>query len=170
MRVHFASGEHPFTGWLNIDLYCPADLAVDLNDELPAEIDGITHAYVGHYLEHITPTQATKFLARIRPRMRAGGQIHVIGPDVEKADLFYRAGMIPAHLRQHVGRCIIPDDPGGESHLWDCTGRAVESMLVKTEWRHVREMPIQLLPADIPMINPAGWQFYVTARTESLPG
>lgn len=161
--VHFASGEHLFPApWVNVDLYCPSDLAIDLNEEFPPALGGITHAYVGHYLEHITPKQGKLFLSRVKQRMALGGKIHVVGPDVDKGEDFFQRGLIGAYLREHIGRCIIENDKGGESHYWDCSGRAVATMLSKTGWSRVEEHPIANL-TECPMINTSGWQFYVKA-------
>lgn len=168
MKVHFASGEHLFPKpWVNVDLYCPSDLAIDLNEDFPSALEGITHAYVGHYLEHITPTQGKMFLRRVRNHMAPGGVIHIVGPDVDKGEVFFRRGMISAHLREHIGRCIIENDSGGESHFWDCSGRAVVTMLRKSGWIDPVELPVAALPADVPMICDAGWQFYVRAVADA---
>jgi hypothetical protein len=161
MKVHFASGEHLFPPpWVNVDLYCPSDLAIDLNEEFPDSLHDIECAYVGHYLEHITPKQGKVFLRRVRERMAPGGTIHVVGPDVYKGEEMYHRGLISAYLREHIGRCIIEGDKGGESHYWDCHAGAVVRMLEKTGWSDVEELPILWL-TECPMINSSAWQFYV---------
>jgi len=165
MRVHFASGEHLFPPpWINVDLYTPSDLAIDLNEEFPDSLHDIEVAYAGHYLEHITPKQGKVFLRRVLERMAPGGTIHVVGPDVDKGEEFYRRGLISAYLREHIGRCIIEGDKGGESHYWDCSGRAVSHLLQCVGWSNINELPIAELDPAVPMINTSGWQFLITAQ------
>jgi len=170
VKVHFASGEHLFPApWVNVDLYTPSDLAIDLNEEFPDSLHDIERAYVGHYLEHITPKQGKVFLRRVRERMAPGGTIHVVGPDVVKGEEFYRRGLISAYLREHIGRCIIEGDKGGESHYWDCHADAIKTMLTKTGWQDVEELPIMWL-TEAPMINSSGWQCYIRGEAHEPTG
>lgn len=168
MRVHFASGVHPFPKpWVNVD-FGPqhgADYTADLLDELPLQVHDVTHAYVGHFLEHITVSDGVDFLRRVNERMAPGGRLYIVGPDTERGDAYCRAGAITAEFRRQIGKHENTSGPG-MSHLWDCTPGEVLRQCRAAGWRHIVERPIQDLPVhDVPVISLAGWQFFVTATT-----
>lgn len=171
MRVHFASGEHPFPQpWWNVD-YSEGDQQADLLRELPENLRGIATAYVGHFLEHLTPDEGVKFLIRVRERMAPKGRLIVIGPDVEKGRALHARGRINDDLLYRIGAHGERTGPGGvdrsHCHLWDCTAEGVLAQIREAGWPRAAEFPIAALPAlypDIPVISLAEWQFAVTAR------
>lgn len=171
MKVHFASGEHPFPRpWWNVD-YTEGDQQANLLQELPENLRGIKTAYVGHFLEHLTPDEGVKFLIRVRERMAPKGRLIVIGPDVEKGRALHARGQISDDLLYRIGAHGERTGPGGvdrsHCHLWDCTAEGVLSQVRQAGWPRAAEFPITDLPTlypDIPVISLAEWQFAVTAR------
>lgn len=167
MRVHFASGTHPFPApWLNVDFHQPCDQVVDLLRPWPKNLSGIQRAYVGHFLEHLTPAEGVRFLFRLRTRMAPGGRLVVIGPDAVKGQRFFERGQIPAELLAAIRAHGEPNGNDRAScHLWDCTGDAVVAQAAKAGWT-AEEFPIAQLPdrlPEVPVIDLSGWQFAVTA-------
>jgi len=168
VRVHFAAGEHPFpTPWHNVDYRPPCDQQVDLLKPLPKNLTGIEWAYVGHFLEHITPTEGVTLLRRIRARMAPEGRLLVVGPDIEKGRRMHAANQIPDDMLYAIG---AHGDPDGNNrtgcHLWDCSGEAVVAQAVKAGWA-AEEFPLGQMPAlypDIPVISLAEWQFAVVGH------
>jgi hypothetical protein len=171
-HVHFASGPHRFPApWINVDFSAEADVKADLLEPLPDAISGIEVAYVGHFLEHLTPDEGVEFLARIRERMVPRGRIVVVGPDVAKSKVFFDAGLISRDLFACIKTHGKPLGSDGhdrqDCHLWDCTGIAVVTQLSEAGWRLPHEFPIASLPLrhpDVPMINASGWQFAASAK------
>lgn len=170
MRVHFASGDHPFPApWRNVD-YHGGDQTADLLGELPPNLTGIEWAYVGHFLEHLTPQEGIDFLTRVHARTRPGGRLLVVGPDVAKGREWFACGRISADLLYRIGKQGDPTGPGGADrshcHLWDCTGSAVVDQATAAGWGQVEEFPLGQLPTrypDIPVISLEEWQFAVVA-------
>lgn len=171
MRVHFASGEHPFPApWWNVD-YLEGDQRADLLDELPDNLVDIERAYVGHFLEHLTVREGVSFLTRVRKRMAPRGRLIVIGPDVVRGKEHYARGLIDADLLYRMGSHGEVGGPDGRDrshcHLWDCTGADVVSQVRDAGWPRVAEFSITDLPTlypEVPVISLATWQFAVTAR------
>lgn len=170
MRVHFASGTHPFPApWHNVD-YHGGDQTADLLQDFPANLDNIEWAYVGHFLEHVTPDEAVIFLKRVASRMRPGGRLMVVGPDAAKGQAWYDAGRINADLLYAIKAHGDPTGPDGADrahcHLWDCTGAAVVELATAAGWSAVEEFPLGQLPTrfpDVPVIALDEWQFAVVA-------
>jgi hypothetical protein len=173
MKVHFASGTHPFgSDWVNVDAlnFPGVDLIVDLLSPFPDDLVGIDTAYVGHFLEHLTIEEGTDFLCRVQERMSVGGQLVIVGPDVDKAQRWFDAGKIPADLLAATkAHGSIPDDePWNRAgvHLWDCTGAAVVSQCQEAGWTSAREIPLGRLETTlpgVPIIDATEWQFCVIA-------
>lgn len=172
MKVHFASGTHRFPEpWLNIDghLYpgCEPDRIVDLLNELPDDVQAIDQAYVGHFLEHITPSEGITFLTRVRDRMADDGALMVVGPDAIKGTERLLTGELPAPLYVAIRASLDLTGNQGGAHLWDCHEQAVVDQLGTAGWRDVKPYPIETMPQmypEWPCINTGGWQFAILAR------
>lgn len=172
VRIHFASGEHPFPKpWWNIDFHDHwpiLDQVVDLLKPLPANLVDIEWAYIGHFLEHITPDEGTDLLARILQRMAPDGRLMVVGPDAAKGKAWHAAGRINDDLLYAIH--AHGDADGNDRigcHLWDCTGDAVVEQARKAGWLGVEEFPLGQLPSrfpQVPVIALEEWQFAVTAH------
>jgi hypothetical protein len=148
---------------VNVDYGAEADIEADLLEPLPDAIVGVQRAYVGHFLEHLTPAEGIAFLAGVRERMAAGGLLVVVGPDVQRARAQYTARLIPQWLLE---ACEAHGDPVGHDrthcHLWDCTGPLVVQQLTDAGWTGAEEFTLGDLTSlhpDIPLINGSTWQF-----------
>lgn len=172
MLVHFASGPHPFPPpWHNIDYVASTaqvDQVVNLLAPLPENLAGIRIAYIGHFMEHITPEEGVDLLRRIRERMAPDGHVMIVGPDAVKGWEWYSAGRLDAGLMHAIRKHGEPQgDYRGGCHMWDCTGEAVVAQLTEAGWADAEEFPLHEMPdryPEIPMINAGEWQFAATAR------
>lgn len=171
MKVHYASGTHPFPGWVNVDYSVDADLQVDLlSDHWGREIQAVSDSYVGHFLEHLTRAEGVEFLRKVRGRSVPGGRLTVVGPDVVKGLRWLQQGAISREFFQQIGKHGVPEGSNrGNVHVWDCTGFEVVEMLKEAGWDRIIELPIsrmeRLLPG-VPVISTAGWQFLVVAYAD----
>lgn len=173
MKIHFASGTHPFSdGWLNVDAlrFDGVDEIVDLLSDFPPFLTDIDTSYVGHFLEHLTVAEGVEFLSRVKERTKPGGKLVVVGPDVDKARDWFNRGLIGADLLAAAGaHGSIPDDEPWNRvgiHVWNCTGAAVVEQCLAAGWTSVEEVPLGKLPLlmpDVPMIDSSEWQFCVVA-------
>lgn len=173
MKVHYASGTHPFDGWLNVDYSTRADLKVNLLEwPWDQQISAVHDAYVGHFLEHLTREEGVEFLRRARSRSIPGARMTVVGPDVVKAARWLSRGAMTQQFFENVGKHgVLDGDNRGNVHVWDCTGFEVVEMLKEAGWDRVVEIPIsrmaQVVPG-VPVISAATWQFLVVAYADNV--
>lgn len=173
MKVHYASGTHPFPGWVNVDYEMGGEIQADLLSwPWPDEIRGVHDAYVGHFLEHLTRQEGVEFLRRALERSAPGARLTVVGPDVVKALRWYNNGAMTLRLLNAVRKHGDPrGNDRGACHLWDCTGFEVVEMLKEAGWSRVVELPIyrmeELLPG-VPIIDTSGWQFLAVAYADKV--
>lgn len=173
MKVHYASGTHPFPGWVNVDYEAGGEIQADLLSwPWPQEISAVHDAYVGHFLEHLTREEGVEFLHRARMRSLPGARLTVVGPDVIKAQRWYNNGRMSKELYLATRKHGDPrGNDRGACHLWDCTGFEVVEMLKEAGWSRVVELPISrmgsLLPG-VPIINDSSWQFVVVAYADNV--
>lgn len=175
MKVHFAAGVHalkfsPRLGWWNVDFEPGRGIQqrVDLlSDDWPDNLKDITVAYVGHFLEHLYPSESHQFLSRLLGRMAPGGRLVVVGPDADLGT----AQNVPASLLRQIKAHGEPDGNNrADCHLWDCTGPLVADQALRAGWDDASVQDItkmkSLLP-DVPVISTAAWQLLVTATAPS---
>lgn len=164
INVNLGCGDQYAPGWLNVDHGSPhrKDLDVDLTGELPWWECSIHRAYAGHVLEHLTLAQCDVFLRRLRTRMILGGELVVVGPDLERAQALVDADELLdislGELRDGAGRW------SGDVHHWECTPSKIIDMLITTGWSNVEEIEMRELPDIWPVAYRAPrWQCVVTA-------
>jgi len=164
VRLNLGCADRYVEGWHNVDHEsCPhrRDETVDLTGPLPWPDHSITHAYAGHVLEHLTRDQCLKLLTDLRDRMVPGGQIMVVGPDIELAQ---RLGAGPWHTMdelRHGGKRW----PGDE-HQWECTAALVEQLLWDAGWLWVTDVGIVNVDPSWPVVDRVPlWQLAVSATT-----
>lgn len=176
MKVHFASGPHPFEGWVNVDYTAKADIKADLlSPTWPSELHNLHDIYVGHFLEHLTYAEAGQFLGRVRDISIPGARLTVVGPDVERAQRMLDQGAIDQEFYNAVAAHgeISPEDPNnrGAVHMWDCTPGRVKHLLSQYGWGDAVEIPIARLPQmvpGVPVISAAPWQFALVTYAENV--
>lgn len=168
MRVHFASGTHPFDGWTNVDAldFPGVNIKMNLLEPFSDEIANIEIAYIGHFLEHLTHEECVSFLTNVREKMAPGGSLIIIGPDVEKSTVWFNSGRMPKELydtTQKHGEIPV-DEPWNrrDVHVWDCTATAVVGLCKRAGWATATEIPIGEMKGA-PMIDASNWQFCVIA-------
>lgn len=171
MHVNFASGTHPFPKpWWNIDLndHPGVDEHVDLLTDL-GSVHDIKLAYVGHFLEHITPDEAVDFLTRVRDRMDPRGWIVVAGPDVPKAREMHVAGELTIDLLIQIGaHGTRSGNDCSHVHEWECSVKEVQRMLEEAGFVGVGGVGWDQFPhLGIPVISDAGWQLALIASASS---
>lgn len=166
--VNLGCGEHYAEGWINIDWESPhrLDLRADIRNPLPFK--GVTHAYMGHVLEHLTLDEAATVLSSLKDCMADGGRLMIVGPDVIRARELFDRGMIDQDTldgaRHGAGRW------SGDVHLWECTEEGLVKLLEQAEWDSVEAVPIDEVPSTYPVVSRAKWQCAVSARKRLRDG
>lgn len=160
MRLNLGAGDSYVQKWHNVDRdSCPfkRDETVDLTGPLPWPAESISLVYAGHVLEHLTEDQCRTLLAELLKRMMPGGQILVVGPDLELAQ---RLGTGPHHTLDELRHGARRWE--GDEHRWECTTAKVVQLLTETGWSHVTDVGIGNVPVFWPVVDRAPqWQLAV---------
>ncbi len=84
MKLNVGCGDYPLAGWTNLDAdpATPADVHADALDYLVGCADAtFAEVYAGHFLEHLTPEDARRFLSECYRVLKPGGQLGIVVPD-----------------------------------------------------------------------------------------
>ncbi len=151
--------------WVNVDLpSCPhpVDRHVDLAGPLPWAAHSIDRVYAGHVLEHMHWAQCRHLLLALRPLMRPGAPILVVGPDLTKARAMAAAGQV---LEVPLGDI---KDGGrrweGDQHRWAPDAASTSRLLELTGWQHIQPLEVAMVDGVWPVaFRGPRWQYAVTA-------
>jgi hypothetical protein len=182
--VHLAAGEHAskFPGWLNVDGFAGPhiDLVVDLitpgwSKTIEEQWGRPDLAYIGHFLEHMTPEEASEFVRELHGWLTPGGKAVFVGPDVPKARLLAQQRRIPQSLLEacEAHGEINPENPTDRCavHAWNTSGSAVVDLLHEAGWDFAIEHGISPWPMrDVPCISDAVWQYLVISHSNERNG
>jgi hypothetical protein len=164
MKLNLGCGDRYAEGWHNVDREdCPhrKDEARPLADFLPWR--GVTYAYAGHVLEHLTIRDVLVMLPRLRECMSApDGELMVVGPDLHIARGMELSGTLDVTMDSlRYGAHRWP----GDEHRWECSGWDIEALLEATGWNDVRILGIENVPDVWPVADRRPrWQCAVSAR------
>lgn len=164
MRLNLGAGDRYADGWHNVDFGSPhrKDQTVDLRGVLPWPAASITHAYLGHVLEHLTINACQRLLAQLLHRMTPGGQIMIVGPDINRARAMAEAGTLEVPLDSLRFGAARWD---GDQHLWECTPDIIVGLLDDTGWAGIEEVDINDVPDMWPVADRGPqWQCAVAAH------
>ena len=94
--LHLGSGPERIPGWINVDLYFPAELCLDLTRPLPLPTGSVDAIYSQHFLEHIPRDAGARLIAECARVLKPGGWLRISTPDLERHVELYRAGRLDA--------------------------------------------------------------------------
>lgn len=80
--LHLGSGPERLAGWINIDLYFPAELCLDLTRPLPLPDACADAIYSQHFIEHITKPQSAQLVRECARVLKPGGWLRLSTPDL----------------------------------------------------------------------------------------
>ena len=84
LKLQLGSGPNPKPGWVNIDLFCPADLSLDIRETLPFDDSSCSVIYSEHVFEHLAyPVETGQLLRESLRVLEPGGLFSVGVPDTE---------------------------------------------------------------------------------------
>ena len=122
MRLNVGCGNHYAEGWTNVDIESNDQVKPDIQaslGNLPAEIQGVTHVYMGHVLEHIDYAEVPGMLRDLWTRCVPRAKVTIVGPDCTRArELHERSQLFGVDLSAVLygaGRWQ------NDVHLWECT-------------------------------------------------
>ncbi len=164
MNLNLGCGDRYADGWTNVDhagLPYRKDQEVDLSGPLPWPDATVDAAYCGHLLEHLTMPQCVLLLARLWHCMRPGGELLIVGPDLDMARQMQDEGVLDVPMDGLLhGAHRWP----GDEHQWESRPAPVRNMLHLTGWVNIREIPIGDVEQRWPVADRGPrWQFAVYA-------
>lgn len=83
-RLNVGCGEHPLRYWTNLDE--APDAVADLYmrvPPLPCDDASLDEIYAGHFLEHLSPEDAGRFLDECHRCLVPGGRLGIVVPDTK---------------------------------------------------------------------------------------
>ena len=84
LKLNLGCGSNIKKGWLNIDMFPPAELVLDLREKLPFANNSCRMIYSEHFLEHLDyPGTAENFLLEAFRVLQQGGVFSLGVPDTE---------------------------------------------------------------------------------------
>jgi SAM-dependent methyltransferase len=95
-RLNVGCGAYHLTGYANLDADpdVPADVHADALTYLSDCADGsLDEVYAGHFLEHLTPDEARRFLAECHRCLVPGGALAIVVPDMREVARRYVEGL-----------------------------------------------------------------------------
>jgi predicted SAM-dependent methyltransferase len=100
-RLNVGCGMYPLLYWVNADMNpeCPADLHVKM-PPIPYADGALDEIYAGHFLEHLTPDEATEFLQECYRCLSPGGRLGIVVPDTRE--------IMKRHLRRDIDQIEHP--------------------------------------------------------------
>ena len=165
MNLNLGAGDRYVPSWVNVDLpSCPhpVDRHVDLTGPLPWAPHSIDLVFAGHILEHMEYDQCAHLLSALRPLMRPGGEILVVGPDLAKATEMQAAGIVLEvpleHIRDGSHRW------SGDEHRWAPDADSTGALLKQAGWVQVTTVDVAETDSRWPVAyRQLAWQYAVTA-------
>ncbi len=159
--LNLGSGVHYAEGWLNFDLFEPADgsrCADILGDIYKAEDlfpdDSFQACYMGHFLEHLEWERIPEAMAQVIRVCRPGAPVMAVGPCIVRA-----AAM---NSPQWLIEAIIADPRSthaGGDHAWTPTEELTRLALERSGFENVTTVPIVgVTPPTWPNPSTAPWQ------------
>lgn len=99
MRVNLGCGQAYMPGWVNVDDMpdVKADVYANAFDFVREHGHEVTELYMGHFLEHLMPTDSRALLALIVDRLPADAEVSAVTPDIRAIFDAYERGEIDSH-------------------------------------------------------------------------
>jgi predicted SAM-dependent methyltransferase len=82
LLLHLGSGTERLTGWVNVDLYFPAELCLDLTRPLPIPDACADAIYSQHFIEHIEKPATVRLIGECARVLKPGGWLRIATPDL----------------------------------------------------------------------------------------
>lgn len=89
-KLNIGSQDHPFEGWLNVDIFAFEGVAyMDATKPFPIADNCFDYVFSEHMIEHITFDEANFMLKECYRIMKPGARIRIITPGLDKLILLY---------------------------------------------------------------------------------
>jgi len=178
-QINIGCGPHYAEGFCNLDVHSGdgnnPDVIVRPDTGLAVPEGSLERVYAGHVLEHVPWDECVEFLVDIRRALREGGELVVVGPDLQRTLELWKANQLDWHMVDSVWESddafmIDPSVPAwkGARHSWNCTEARVIKLLEAAGFSEIEHRCIQNQQVgdlrDWPIVAYTEWQFSVWAK------
>jgi hypothetical protein len=162
MKLNIGCGNHYAQGWTNVDVayndQVRPDIVADVTQGIPLPDGCAERIYVGHVLEHLDQADVVVALTECRRLLAPGGQMLVVGPDCDRADIMLRHRQLTAEEHR-----LVVEGAGrwaSDVHLWRSTPELTAEAM-RAAGFEVAESTVQHVSFDgsWPVVSAIGWQF-----------
>jgi hypothetical protein len=162
-RICVGPGPYPVPGFENVDLNLPPvkgrsnETPIVQGDALDLDYTGAEIVFAGHFIEHLDPTDADRFLRRVRAQAPEATLILVV-PVLDRCnDQSVDFALLQQIVSHHA---LKPDSPRGISHRSWWRTRDLMASLQHAGYAKVTENPAcPYLTAAVP------WQICLYAKS-----
>jgi len=161
LKVQIGGGKHRINGFINIDIFPPADIIFDLREKIPLASNSTELLFSEHFLEHIDyPISVKKFIKESFRVLRKGGKVIIGIPDTKRViEAYVRKDK--KTLKEYVSRwyknrdnlehfnTLIDivnyhlrdqdDDEKYTPHLWGYDKEKIKSLLSGAGFKHIKD-------------------------------
>lgn len=94
MKVNLGCGSAYVRGWTNVDASADvrADIHLSASDFIELHGHETTQLYMGHFIEHLRPADASALLQDMVARLPAGAEVSAVVPDIRQIFRAYESG------------------------------------------------------------------------------
>jgi hypothetical protein len=129
VKLNIGSGEFPMDGWVNIDLFPPADIVGDVRE---MEFEGARAVNMDHSLEHFSYHEVAHLLRTIHSWCVSGADIRIEVPDM--GEIMRRGDTDPLGMIYTYGA----QSREGEFHLCGFTDASLKGLLEACGFKDVQ--------------------------------
>jgi hypothetical protein len=160
--LNLGSGPYPAAPpWINVDHEAQANVKADVRF-LPFPDDCAERVYMGHLLEHLPLVDVRTVLFEARRVLEPGGELMVVGPDVDRALALATNGDRLEDGTTVLQVLIGSRERPGMYHQWAChESRLMDMVQSVFEWAEA--IPIKEVKSPWPLVSDVGWQCAVKA-------
>jgi SAM-dependent methyltransferase len=177
MKVNYGCGEFYADGWTNLDHVHEGKIRPDIvmvpGEPMPFEDGSVEALYAGHVMEHVPWDDVPRVLADFKRVLAPGGQVCIVGPDVYKTLVLWRAGQLDDWLMiavlENASRVEgthdqFEEEPWpGARHSWNCSAPRVIYALERAGFEYISEVPVTDEALEgWPLVAATPWQCGVT--------
>ncbi len=160
-RIQIGGGRHFLKGFLNIDIFPPADILYDVREGIPLEDCCSELIFTEHFLEHIDyPVSVKKFIKECYRVLKKKGKIIIGVPDAELAvksylrrdrefwettlERWYKNRNFKNDVNSYIDLLNFifrdqDDDPKYTPHLWAYDFEKLKSLLENVGFQRIRK-------------------------------
>lgn len=168
MRVNLGCGQGYLDGWVNVDTSTSvrADVYMDAIDFVRQHGPDIEEIFMGHFIEHLMPSDALSLLILINERSRPGCCVSAVTPDMGAIFQAYLSGDV---TNLQLNEEFVYSYVQPSRHVWCHDSSSLAELFRHAGFDEIESIDPLLWPPVIQKTGPESrWQCGVKARSTGL--